>query len=113
MASNNAAEANKRRLLSQHRSDLPLVTPDGKPVRREGPKWDAKRINHETQFILGTKACRLLGKLYKIILKFSVLKIMRLHVFTDFFQGTNVVGVYMLRTRLYSNILLIKRTKKD
>ena len=61
MAFNNAAEANKRRLLSQHRSDLPLVTPDGKPVRREGPKWDAKRINHETQFILGTKACRLLG----------------------------------------------------
>lgn len=52
--------ANKRRLLGQ-RSDLPLVTPDGKPVRREGPKWDAKRINHETQFILGTRACRLLG----------------------------------------------------
>ena len=44
----------KRRLFGQQRSDLPLVTPEGKPVRREGPKWDAKRINHDTQFILGT-----------------------------------------------------------
>lgn len=52
---------NKRRLLGQQRTDLPLVTPEGKPVRREGPKWDAKRINHDTQFILGSKACRLLG----------------------------------------------------
>jgi len=30
-------------------------------VRREGPKWDAKRINQDTLFILGIKACRLLG----------------------------------------------------
>ena len=43
------------------RSDLPLVTAEGKPVRREGPKWDAKRINHETLFVLGSKACKLLG----------------------------------------------------
>jgi len=37
------------------------MTAEGKPVRREGPKWDAKRINHETLFILGVKASRLLG----------------------------------------------------
>lgn len=43
-------------------TDLALMTPDGKPIRREGPKWDAKRINHDTHFILGAKACRLLGK---------------------------------------------------
>ena len=43
------------------RSDLALVTAEGKPVRREGPKWDAKRIDHETLFVLGSKACKLLG----------------------------------------------------
>ncbi len=55
--------AAKKRCLSdiRHSSDLALVTSDGKPVRREGAKWDAKRIDSNTKFILGAKACRLLG----------------------------------------------------
>ena len=32
---------------------LALVTAEGKPVRREGPKWNAKRINQETFFLFG------------------------------------------------------------
>lgn len=59
-----ANSAKRRPLVSLGigpKSDLPLVTPEGKPVRREGPKWDAKRIDQDTQFILGAKACRLLG----------------------------------------------------
>lgn len=30
-------------------------------IKREGPKWDTKRINHDTLFLLGVKATRLLG----------------------------------------------------
>ena len=54
--------AKKRALSSLNcRSDLALMTSEGKPIRREGPKWDTKRINHETLFLLGVKASRLLG----------------------------------------------------
>jgi len=64
MIAHSNIRAKKRALQHQMGSksaDLPLMTAEGKPVRREGPKWDAKRINQETLFILGVKACRLLG----------------------------------------------------
>lgn len=54
-------EASSEKAKKRIKSDLPLVTPEGKPIRREGPKWDAKRINSNTLFILGSKACKLLG----------------------------------------------------
>ena len=50
------SHAKKRALQRQMGSksaDLALMTAEGKPVRREGPKWDAKRINQDTLFILG------------------------------------------------------------
>ena len=55
MQSSNS-HAKKRALQRQMGSksaDLALMTAEGKPVRREGPKWDAKRINQDTLFILG------------------------------------------------------------
>jgi len=64
MIAHSNSRAKKRALQHQMCSksaDLALVTAEGKPVRREGPKWDAKRINQETLFVLGVKACRLLG----------------------------------------------------
>ena len=55
------SRAKKRALQHQMCSksaDLALVTAEGKPVRREGPKWDAKRINQETLFVLGKSILR-------------------------------------------------------
>ncbi len=42
-------------------TDLILVSKTGKPVRREGPKWEPKRLNGDTLFILGSKANKALG----------------------------------------------------
>ena len=59
------SRAKKRALQHQMCSksaDLALVTAEGKPVRREGPKWDAKRINQETLFVLGESTLLMLGE---------------------------------------------------
>ncbi len=42
-------------------NDLILVTKSGKPVRRNGPKWEPKRLSSDTRFILGSKANKALG----------------------------------------------------
>lgn len=42
-------------------TDLILVSKTGKPVRREGPKWDSERLRPDTLFILGSKANKGLG----------------------------------------------------
>lgn len=42
-------------------NDLILVTKLGRPVRREGPKWDPERLTTETLFILGSRANKALG----------------------------------------------------
>ena len=42
-------------------TDLILVSKTGKPVRREGPKWEEGRFNYDTLFILGSKANKALG----------------------------------------------------
>jgi len=42
--------------------DTILITKQGKPVRREGIKWNPERLNaSETQFILGSRANKALG----------------------------------------------------
>lgn len=41
-------------------TDLILISKQGQPVRREGEKWDPKRITTETLFVLGSKASRAL-----------------------------------------------------
>jgi deoxynucleotidyltransferase terminal-interacting protein 1 len=42
-------------------TDLILVSKTGKPVRREGPKWEPERLTSDTVFILGSKANKALG----------------------------------------------------
>ncbi len=42
-------------------TDLILVSKTGKPVRREGPKWEPKRFTKDSLFILGSKANKALG----------------------------------------------------
>lgn len=42
-------------------TDLILISKQGLPVRREGDKWDPKRLTPETLFVLGSKANRALG----------------------------------------------------
>ena len=42
-------------------TDLIFVSKTGKPVRREGPKWEAERLNPDTLFILGSRANKGLG----------------------------------------------------
>jgi deoxynucleotidyltransferase terminal-interacting protein 1 len=43
------------------KTDLILISKKGRPVRREGDKWDPKRLTPETLFVLGSKASRALG----------------------------------------------------
>jgi deoxynucleotidyltransferase terminal-interacting protein 1 len=42
-------------------TDVIVVSKSGKPVRREGPNWEPKRLTEETLFILGSKANKALG----------------------------------------------------
>ena len=42
--------------LGRPNTDLILVNKAGRPVRREGPKWEPERLNTETLFILGSRA---------------------------------------------------------
>ena len=42
-------------------TDVILVSKSGKPVRRDGPKWDSSRLTEETLFILGSRANKALG----------------------------------------------------
>jgi deoxynucleotidyltransferase terminal-interacting protein 1 len=42
-------------------TDLILIAKTGKPVRREGPKWETARFTTDTLFILGSKANKALG----------------------------------------------------
>ena len=42
-------------------TDVILVTKSGRPVRREGPKWDPGRLTEDTLFILGSRANKALG----------------------------------------------------
>lgn len=46
---------------SKPNTDLILVSKTGKPVRREGPKWDSQRLSPDSLFILGSKANKALG----------------------------------------------------
>ena len=41
-------------------TDLILISKQGQPVRREGEKWDPKRLTTDTLFVLGSKASRAL-----------------------------------------------------
>ena len=66
-----AARKRRKRLKSRRRrrrswsfpelTDLILISKTGRPIRREGPQWDPKRLSTETLFILGSKATRVLG----------------------------------------------------
>lgn len=51
----------KKQKLETSKTDLILVYKSGKPVRREGVKWDANRLKDDTLFILGSKANKALG----------------------------------------------------
>ena len=42
--------------LGRPNTDLILVNKSGRPVRREGPKWEADRLEKDTLFILGSRA---------------------------------------------------------
>lgn len=42
-------------------TDVILVSKSGRPVRRDGPKWDPGRLTEETLFILGSRANKALG----------------------------------------------------
>ncbi|TRY74770.1 hypothetical protein TCAL_09196 [Tigriopus californicus] len=46
---------------SKPNTDLILVSKTGKPVRREGPKWESHRLSPNSLFILGSKANKALG----------------------------------------------------
>ena len=37
------------------------MSKSGRPVRRDGPKWDPGRLTEETLFILGSRANKALG----------------------------------------------------
>jgi len=47
--------------LGRPNTDLVLVNKAGRPVRREGPKWEADRLIPDTLFILGSRANKALG----------------------------------------------------
>jgi len=47
--------------LGRPNTDLILVNKAGRPVRREGPKWEADRLTSDTLFILGSRANKALG----------------------------------------------------
>ena len=47
--------------LGRPNTDLILVNKSGRPVRREGPKWEADRLEKDTLFILGSRANKALG----------------------------------------------------
>lgn len=47
--------------LGRPNTDLILVNKAGRPVRREGPKWEADRLSGDTLFILGSRANKALG----------------------------------------------------
>jgi len=47
--------------LGRPNTDLILVNKAGRPVRREGPKWEPERLNKDTLFILGSRANKALG----------------------------------------------------
>jgi len=47
--------------LGRPNTDLILVNKAGRPVRREGPKWEPERLNTDTLFILGSRANKALG----------------------------------------------------
>lgn len=60
----------KRKVKRRHRkkswgfpelTDLILISKTGRPIRREGEKWEPTRFSSDTLFILGTKASRVLG----------------------------------------------------
>ena len=42
--------------LGRPNTDLILVNKAGRPVRREGPKWEPERLEKDTLFILGSRA---------------------------------------------------------
>lgn len=47
--------------LGRPNTDLILVNKSGRPVRREGPKWEPERLEKDTLFILGSRANKALG----------------------------------------------------
>jgi len=47
--------------LGRPNTDLILVNKAGRPVRREGSKWEAERLHTDTLFILGSRANKALG----------------------------------------------------
>ena len=47
---------NKLLGLGRPNTDLILVNKAGRPVRREGPKWEPERLEKDTLFILGSRA---------------------------------------------------------
>lgn len=47
--------------LGRPNTDLILVNKAGRPVRREGPKWEVERLHTDTLFILGSRANKALG----------------------------------------------------
>jgi deoxynucleotidyltransferase terminal-interacting protein 1 len=47
--------------LGRPNTDLVLVNKAGRPVRREGPKWESERLTSDTLFILGSRANKALG----------------------------------------------------
>lgn len=47
--------------LGRPNTDLILVNKAGRPVRREGPKWEPDRLSTDTLFILGSRANKALG----------------------------------------------------
>lgn len=47
--------------LGRPNTDLILVNKAGRPVRREGPKWEPERLRTDTLFILGSRANKALG----------------------------------------------------
>jgi len=47
--------------LGRPNTDLILVNKAGRPVRREGPKWEPERLEQDTLFILGSRANKALG----------------------------------------------------
>ena len=42
--------------MGRPNTDLILVNKAGRPVRREGPKWEPERLTSDTLFILGSRA---------------------------------------------------------
>ena len=46
---------------SRSNTDLILLSKNGKPVRREAPKWEPSRFTPDTLFILGSRANKALG----------------------------------------------------